>query len=88
MQSLRRRIERIEQRTEALRQEAIPFVFMRADVKLALSSDRCVDILRRAGFLRSGPFFQLIKLTQIPIGIDANELERYLWEHGREICPG
>ena len=52
---------------------------------LALDKDRCIRILRECGHLPTGPV-GLVNLGQIPDGLDADELERYLREHGAETC--
>jgi hypothetical protein len=57
-----------------------------AEVELAVDSNRCVEILREAGFLRSGPFLSVIRLLDVPWGLDAGALEVYLRDHGAEIC--
>jgi hypothetical protein len=50
---------------------------------LALDSDRCIDILGECGFLPTGPV-GLVDLCQIPDCLNAEELERFLREHGAE----
>ncbi len=51
---------------------------------LALDQDRCLQILDECGFLRTGPRLGLVNLCQIPGGLSAEELERYLRENGAE----
>jgi hypothetical protein len=46
--------------------------------------DRCLQILRECGFLPTGPGFGLVNLCQIPDGLNADELERFLREDGAE----
>jgi hypothetical protein len=55
-------------------------------MELALGGNRCVEILRQAGFLRPGPFLSVIRLLDVPWGLDAIGLEVYLRAHGAEIC--
>ena len=54
-----------------------------AGKELALDQDRCIQILRECGFLPTGPV-GLVNLGEIPNGLDAEELERYLREQGAE----
>ena len=50
---------------------------------LALDQDRCVEILGECGFLPTGPV-GVVSLCQIPDGLSAEGLERYLRENGAE----
>jgi hypothetical protein len=50
--------------------------------KLALDSDRCVQILRDAWHLDTRSLCCLVDLGNIPDGLNAAELEKYLREHG------
>ena len=52
---------------------------------LALDADACVQILRESGFLPRGAM-GLVNLGKIPNGLNAKETERFLREHGAEIC--
>ena len=51
--------------------------------RLALDQDRCIQILRECGFFPTGPI-GLMNLGQIPDGLNAEELERFLRENGAE----
>ena len=50
---------------------------------LALDQDRCIEILGECGFLPTGRF-GLVNLCQIPDGLNARDLERFLREHGAQ----
>lgn len=52
---------------------------------LALDVDACVQILRESGFLPRHSL-GLENLGNIPDGLNARETERFLREHGAEIC--
>jgi len=52
----------------------------------ALDVDTCIDILRECGFLPKGPGIGLVNLLHLPEDLNAEELERFLREHGPEIC--
>jgi hypothetical protein len=56
-------------------------VVCRAGWGLALDQDRCIEILREAGFLPTGRV-GMVDLGGIPDGLNAAELEKYLREHG------
>jgi hypothetical protein len=82
MRNMNHRLERLERRTEA---DTSGLVITVAAAKYyALDAERCTEILRECGYLHSSP--TVIRLTRIPDGLNARELERYLREHGDEIC--
>ena len=54
-------------------------------VTLALDSDRCVEILRECGFLATRGIV-IVDLCKIPKGLNRDEIETYLREHGAELC--
>ena len=65
--------------------EQLLLVVTAAGRVLALDQDRCVQILRECGFLPTGPV-GLVNLGEIPDGLNAEELERFLRKDGAEIC--
>ena len=83
---LRRRIEQLESGFSQAAKGGLHLFVMRAGMKLALDGNRCAEILRQAGFLRSGPFVSAIRLLDVPWGLDAGALDAYLRERGGEIC--
>jgi hypothetical protein len=86
MRSILRRIEKLENGWSQAAEGGIHLFVYRAGMELALDGNRCVEILREAGFLRSGPFLSVIRLLDVPWGLDASALEAYLHAHGDEIC--
>jgi hypothetical protein len=50
--------------------------------------DRCLQILDECGYLPTCNGLFLVNLLNIPNGLNADELERYLREHGSELLPG
>src|SRR5580698_4797544 len=54
--------------------------------ELALNDDRCVEILREGGFLPNGRRFAIVNLCDIPEGLNAVDLEKFLRESGEDIC--
>ena len=63
--------------------EQLLLVVTAAGRALALDHDRCIQILRECEVLPTGPV-GLVDLGQIPDGLNAEELERFLREHGAE----
>ena len=54
---------------------------------LALDSDTCLQILRECDYLPTGCGFSVVFLCDIPDGLNAEELERYLRERGAKLSP-
>jgi hypothetical protein len=52
--------------------------------ELALDQDRCIEILRECGHLPTSPGFGIVNFCEIPEGLNAEELERYLRRDGAE----
>jgi len=86
MKTIDRRIRKIEERFwPANDKPTLLLVVTSAARVLALDEDRCIEILRECGYLPTGPI-GLVNLGQIPHGLTAEELERYLREDGAETC--
>jgi hypothetical protein len=86
MQSIRSRIEKLECGWSQAAEGGIHLFVLRAGMELALDGNRCVEILRQAGYLRSRPCMSVVRLLDVPWGLDADALEAYLHDHGGEIC--
>jgi hypothetical protein len=88
MRTAIRRIDKLEHRLgiAAAKRPCSVVVATRAGCELALNNDACVEILRESGFLPDGPHFAAVNLLRIPDGLNAKEPERFLREHGAEIC--
>jgi hypothetical protein len=86
MTNLQRRIERLERPAGASTQAGLRLIVVDGGAAFAMDVDRCVEILAESGFLRNGPGISTVDLLDIPHGLSAQELERYLREHGAEIC--
>lgn len=50
-----------------------------------LEMDACIAILRECGFLSTGPGVSLVDFGCLPRGLNAEELERFLREHGADL---
>ena len=85
MKTISKRLVKLEERL-GLADGKPPFlvVVTYADRSLALDQDRCVEILRECGHLRSGTM--CVNLGRVPRGLNAKELESYLRKHGAETC--
>ena len=80
MRNLIRRLDRLERPAGGCQDQVLVIV---SGGLLALDDDRCVEILREAGFIREGPGIRVVDLLlSVPPGLDAQELERFLREHG------
>jgi hypothetical protein len=82
MKTVERRLDRLEDRLAPQGRNQLLIVVTDAAQKLALDSDRCVQILREAGHLDTTSVSCVVDLGYIPNGLDAAELEQYLREHG------
>jgi hypothetical protein len=100
MRNLTSRIEKLERHSVAAEAEGIlmivdgmPPARMTDDeiidfksLHRGLSKERCIEILKKCGHLRTGPWFSLVNLYRIPRGLSAQDTERFLREHGQEVC--
>ena len=86
MRTVKRRISRLEDRFAPHQDEepSLVVVVSRAERELALDNDACVQILREGGFLR-GPSVRVVRLGDIPDGLDATNLEKFLMENGSRL---
>jgi hypothetical protein len=82
MKTVEHRLDRLEDRFVPQGRKQFLIVVTDAAQKLALDSDRCVQILREAGRLDTRSLFCVVDLGNLPNGLDAAELERYLREYG------
>ena len=85
MKSIHRRIGKLENRFCPTDLDWL-LVMSAVAGDLALSNDRCIEILRECEHLPTGPGFGTVRLWEIPDGLNAQELEKYLREHGAVIC--
>ncbi len=87
MKTFTRRIAKLEdQFGTAQREPPVLLVMSAVANELALDQDRCIEILRECGHLPTGPGFGIVYLYEIPDGLNAQELEKYLRENGAVIC--
>ena len=88
MRTVPRRMAKLEDRfPPAAGKPGFLVVVGRAGWGHALDMDACIGILHECGLLptnHSG--FHLVNLCQIPDGMNAQELERFLREKGAEMC--
>jgi hypothetical protein len=48
--------------------------------------ERCIEILKECGHLRTGPWFSMVSLYRVPRGLSPQDTERFLRENGKEVC--
>jgi hypothetical protein len=87
MNTMNRRVRKLEDRLwigDGKRQRLLVIV-CQAGLALALDKDRCIQILDACGFLPTGPM-GIVDLGQIPDGLNAEGLERYLRKDGAKTC--
>ena len=86
MRTVARRIAKLEdQFGTAAGKPQLLLVVSRAGWGLALDQDRCMQILRECGFLPTGPV-GVVNLGEIPGGLNAEKLEKFLRKDGADIC--
>jgi len=86
VRTISRRLQRLEEGFGlGPENEQLLMVVTAAGKRLALDPDRCIEILRESGFLPTGPV-GVVNLGDIPEGLNAEELERFLRKDGAETC--
>ena len=60
------------------------FVVVTSCVTLKLDPDTCMQILRDCGFVPTSGI-RVVNLRKIPDGLNADEIAKYLREHGSEL---
>jgi hypothetical protein len=79
---LARRLKELETRIVPPREPPRLWIACNPGWGLALGEDRCLQILGECGFLPTGVRFGAVNLLCVPGGLDAEELEGFLREHG------
>ena len=86
MRTLQRRIRRIEEQLGSKLMPGFLVVLGAAAGRLAVEEDTCLQILRECGSLRDAGGFWVVRLNDIPEGLDAKQTKRFLRKRGAEIC--
>jgi hypothetical protein len=89
VKAVARRLDRVEERfgyADGRLKKGLQFVCTRADRRLALDAEACVQILEECGHLRVGKAMSVVMLAGIPDGLDVGQTKAYLREHGAELC--
>ena len=85
MKTINRRIRKLEDRFwPADGKPPLLFVVCKAGWGLAQDQDKCLQILGECGFLPTGPGFGIVNLLDVPDCLNAQDLERFLREHGAQ----
>ena len=88
MKSIHSRIRKIEsQLLPGNKEPQRLWAVCNPDWGLALDPNRCKDILGECGFLPTVRF-GVVNLLQVPDGLNADQLERFLRTNGSETCRG
>ena len=82
MRTVKRRIGRLEDRFAPAQGQQIVVSLYDAGQKLALDHATCTRIVRESGHINPASAICLLDFTQIPGGLNAEELEKHLREHG------
>ena len=80
--AMARRLQLLEDRLGA---SGVSILVVTSCVTLGHDKDRCVEILRECGFVATRGVV-IVDLCKIPKGLNKDEIERYLREHGAELC--
>ena len=81
---LTRRLKELEARLVPSRERPRLWTVDSSDRKFPLDADRCIEILGECGFLPTGVRFGIVNRMNIPDGLNAKELEKFLRERGAE----
>jgi hypothetical protein len=87
MKTVTGRINKLETRLGiAPGKPGLLFVASAAAWRHPLNVEACMDVLSECGFVYTGSGVGLVNLLHLPEGLNAKDLERFLREHGPEIC--
>ena len=86
MKPIHRRLRRIEDHFSTGKSEGIRIVISGATRNPVPDNDTCVKILEESGYLRATGGISMVRLIDIPDGLNAKETERFLRERGAELC--
>ncbi|HTZ73614.1 MAG TPA: hypothetical protein VMB47_06820 [Candidatus Aquilonibacter sp.] len=86
MKTIQRRLRRIEDRFLQGRPSGLRIVVTGVTRRPIPDNDTCVKILEECGYLRDTGGISMVRLIDIPDGLDAKETERFLRERGAELC--
>jgi hypothetical protein len=83
MKTVTGRIDKLEHRFGIAKgKPGILLVVSAAAWRHPLNVDTCMKILRESGFVPTDPGINMVDLLHLPEGLSAEELEKYLREHG------
>jgi hypothetical protein len=86
MRAISRRLTKLEHKFGMVHGDRLLMIATTSAKSLALDNDTCVRILDEAGFLHTTGM-GLVKLMDIPTGLNAEQTEKFLREEGFKICP-
>jgi hypothetical protein len=86
MKAIARRLHRLEDTFgPAEGTPPLALIVCQAGWSMALEHDRLMEILAQSGFLPAGPHV-LLHMGIVPMGLNAEQAERFVREHAAEIC--
>ena len=84
-----RRLDRVEERlgyADGRLKKGLQVVCTRADRRMALDADACMQVLEECGHLPTGKAMTVVMLADIPDGLNADQTREYLRMHGPALC--
>ena len=88
MKVMERRLRQLEEPAGANPRKKICYLYLPAEAKFELDSDRCTEILQECGYFQVGQT-AVLDLLHVPTDIDnARDYEQYVREHAAKICGG
>ena len=87
MRTIQRRLRRVEEQLGLSGKSSGTRVIVSGATRNPVpDNDTCVKILEECGYLRDTGGYSMVRLIDIPDGLDAKETERFLRERGAELC--
>ena len=89
MRAVVRRLDRVEERfgyANGNLKKGLQIVCTRADRRMALDAEACMQVLEECGHLPTGKAMTVVMLAKIPDGLDADQTRKYLRVHGAALC--
>ena len=84
MKTIYRRLERLEEPVRLAAQKCRVWAVRDVYRKLALDTNRCLEILDECGYFPKTRF-AVAHFNKVPDGLNAHETEAFLREHGAEL---
>jgi hypothetical protein len=86
MTNVGKRLDRLEKQFGSGKHPGLRWVVCKAGWGLPLDQETSMQILGECGFLPTVFRFSIVDFCRVPDGLDAKQMERFLREHGAELC--